>query len=311
MKQRVTRRRSLACEVLIVGGGPAGLSAALMLGRCARQVLLCDAGQPRNRKTNAVHGLLSRDGSDPKDLLELGRRELRSYPGIAIRSCRVTKVRRMKSGFRAFLSDGRRVDAQRVLLATGVVDHLPALRGFESIYGRSAFHCPYCDAWEWRERRIAVYGRGSAGKALALKLSHWSRDVVVCTDGVSEWTARERGTLSRAGIPTIETRIASLASRGSKLGAIVFRDGRRLGRDVLFFTLGQTPLCSIAAELGCELTSKGEIRVSRKGSTSVSGLYVAGDVSSRSQFVATAIAEGAEAAVAIHESLIAEASRRR
>lgn len=277
-----------------------------MLGRCRRHVLLCDDGLPRNRPSRAIHGLLTRDGIEPGRYLELARRELSQYPSIERRSITVKRVRAVKSGFRGILSNGNRVHARRVVLATGVVDHLPGLSGFGRIYGRSAFHCPYCDAWEWRDRRMVVYGRGSAALALALKLVHWSRDVLVCTDGASQWTVRQRRALSRARIATDSRRIESLTSSNGLLRAITFRDRTRVERDVLFFTLGQTPIHSIAASLGCRLTSKGEIRVFKNGATSVPRVYAAGDLSSGHQFVANAVAQGVEAAVRIHESLAVE-----
>lgn len=297
--------RGAPWDVLVVGGGPAGLSAALMLGRCLRRVLVCDVGRPRNRYTQAIHGLLTREGIAPRRYLRLGRRDLRRYSNVEVLRVRVSRVDRAPAGFRATLQSGDHVFARRMVLATGVMDHAPPLPGFDRIYGRSAFHCPFCDGWEWRGRRIAAYGRGAAVVALATKLKTWSGDVVVLTDD-DGCTAAQKRRLARAGIALVCGRIARLDSANGLLRAVAFADGRRLARDVLFFTTGQTPVESLAVRLGCALTRRGEIRVFRHGATDVPGLYVAGDLSCGPQFVAVAMSQGVGAAVAIHRSLIRE-----
>src|SRR5437762_10943454 len=169
-------------DVVVVGGGPAGISAALMLGRCRRRVLLCDLGQPRNRRSRALHGYLTRDGIAPVEFLKLGRRELAQY-AVEWRSIGVTTVCRSDDRFRVTLSDGRDEDARFLLLATGVIDDLPLVPGLEECYGRSVFHCPYCDGWEWSDRRFAAMGQPLEASKLALALTNWSRDVLLCTHG--------------------------------------------------------------------------------------------------------------------------------
>src|SRR5437868_7706813 len=168
-------------DVAVIGGGPAGLSAALMLGRCRRRVLLCDLGQPRNRHSQALHGYLTRDGVSPATLCELGRAELAPY-GIELRSIGVTAIRRRADGFEISLTGGLEEAARFVLIATGVIDDLPAIPGFQECYGRSVFHCPYCDGWEWRDRRLAVFG-GRDAAHMAVGLKTWSADIVVCSNG--------------------------------------------------------------------------------------------------------------------------------
>ena len=150
-------------DVVVVGGGPAGLSAALMLGRCRRRVLVLDLGQPRNRRSHALHGYLTRDGIAPSAFTELGRAELTSY-GVELRVAGVTGARLMDDHYRVSLGDGTVEDARYLLIATGVIDDLPAIPGFDACYGRSIFHCPYCDGWEWRDRRLAAFGRGAENR---------------------------------------------------------------------------------------------------------------------------------------------------
>ena len=139
-------------DVLVVGGGPAGLSAAMMLGRCRRSVLVCDLGQPRNRKSHGLHGYLTRDGIPPPEFNELGRRELTRY-GVELRMVGVTGARKLADHYRVSLGDGTEETARFLLIATGVIDDLPAIAGFGDCYGLSLFHCPYCDGWEVRDRR--------------------------------------------------------------------------------------------------------------------------------------------------------------
>jgi len=290
-------------DVVIVGGGPAGLSAALMLGRCRRRVVVCDLGQPRNRRTTAVHGYLTRDGVAPAEFTELGRRELPVY-GVELRRTGVTTVRQGEDRYIVSLSNGSQLEARFLLIATGVIDDLPGISGLEDCYGQSVFHCPYCDGWEWRDRRIAVLGRGVAGVRLALGLKTWSRDVVLCTNG--ERLDRWRGRLTRNQVGVRTEPIRELDHDGGLLRAVRFERGDPLERDVVFFTSGQHPQSDLAVSLGCTLTHHGTVKTGTLSETNVPRVFVAGDASRDAQFVVVAAAEGVKAAVAINKALQAE-----
>jgi thioredoxin reductase len=294
-----------SADVVVVGGGPAGLSAALMLGRCRRSVVVCDDGRPRNRVSHALHGYLSRDGTPPTELLRIGRDEAEAY-GVAHRHVRVARIQPVERRFAVHLEDGETLRARKVLIATGVEDHLPGHPGFEECYGRSVFHCPYCDGWEWRDRRLAVYGRGMAGASLALSLQTWSRDVVMLGNGSSRVPAAAAPRLAACGIDVRRERVRALEHRDGLLQAVLFEDGSRLARDVVFFTTGQHQQATLAGELGCELTRKGTVHTDRFGQTCVEGVFVVGDASRDVQFVVVAAAEGAKAAVAINQQFQAE-----
>jgi len=153
-------------DAVIVGAGPAGLSAAILLGRCRRQTLVCDSGEYRNASSEAIHAFIGRDGTHPDLLRERGRGELVSYPSVELRDIAVHTARRTQTGFDVELADGQEIHCRVLLLATGGVDELPPLPGLDRCYGRSVFHCPYCDGWEQRDRPIAVYGRGQEIAAL-------------------------------------------------------------------------------------------------------------------------------------------------
>ena len=294
-------------DVLVVGGGPAGLSAALMLGRCRRRVLVCDLGQPRNRKSHALHGYLTRDGIAPPEFNDLGRRELPIY-GVELRTVGVTGARQVDDHYRVSLGDGTEEAARFLLIATGVIDDLPAIGGFSDCYGRSLFHCPYCDGWEVRDRRLAVFGRGREVTGLSLGLKTWSQDVVACTNG-GKLDRRQYERLAANGVAVRTERIARLDHEDGVLTSVAFISGDPLPRDAMFFTTGQHPQSDLAVKLGCTLTSRGAVKTGSLCDTNVPRLFVAGDASRDAQFVVVAAAEGVKAAVAINKALQAEALR--
>lgn len=290
-----------SCDVLVIGGGPAGLSAALVLGRSRRHVVVCDAGRPRNAAAPHAHGFLTRDGMPPLDILALGRQELLAY-GVEIHDAVVTRIDTSARGMTATLQDGTRLTARKLLLATGVVDELPRLPGFDDFYGTSIHHCPYCDGWENRDRPLAVYGRPTDASGLALSLLTWSRDLVVCTDG-QPLTRTARRRLDAANIPARTERIVGLEGTRGRLERIVFADGPALERHGLFFTTGQGQRSALAEQLGCRFTTTGHVQCDGKGRTGVPHVFIAGDANGDTQFVVVAAAEGAKAAVAINKEL--------
>lgn len=295
----------LSADVIIVGAGPAGLSAALVLGRACRRVLVFDDERPRNYATRALHGFLTRDGIRPFELRKLGLEELQQYDTVRVEHAEVADAVRQPDGsFGVRLSDGREFTSQRLLLATGVADILPEIPGFDGLYGRSVFHCPYCDGWELRGQPLAVYGCEKRGYGLAIELLGWTRDIVLCSDGSCRLDAEEIATLERNGIRIREERIVRLEGEDGQLERIVFDNGDVLPRRAMFFTTGQTQSSRLAGQLGCLFTEKGTVRTGRYETTHVPGLYVAGDASRDVQWVIVAAAEGAEAAYAINQDLI-------
>jgi thioredoxin reductase len=298
-----------AFDVVIVGAGPAGLSAALILGRCRRSVLVCDAGKPRNWASHALHGYLTRDGIDPAEFRSIGRRELQRYETVQIRDIAATNAACRDGRFSVTLADGTEVSARKLLIATGVLDNLPDVPGMAELFGRGVFHCPYCDGWEVRDQPIAIYGRGARGAGLALELTAWSRDLVLCSDGPSEMDDESRRRLTRNDILLREDRIRAVEGAGGVLERIVFESGDTLARRALFFTTGQFQQSELAVVLGCEFNEKGTVRTGKYESTHLPGLYVAGDASRAVQWVIVAAAEGAEAAFAINTDLVREQLR--
>ena len=295
-------------DVVIVGAGPAGLSAALMLGRCRRSVLVFDSGKNRNAPSHALHGFLTRDGMPPAEFLGLAREELAKYDTVELRFAEVVSAEcHEAAGFRVCLASGEEVFAKKLLLATGVVDKLPEIPGFQELYGRSVFHCPYCDGWELRDQPLAIYGRGARGSGVALEMTAWSRDLVLCTDGPSEIDEENLSRLSRNGIIVREQPLARLESGDDGLlHRVVFDDGSAIERRALFFTTGQYQRSDLLVRLGCEFNEKGTVPTGKYQTTHLPGLFVAGDASRAVQWVIVAAAEGAEAAFAINTDLLKE-----
>jgi thioredoxin reductase len=297
--------RMTSYECVVVGGGAAGLSAALVLGRARRRVLVLDTGEQSNRPAEGIGGLLGHDGLAPGELYARGRAELAAYPSVELRDARVAGGSREDGRFVLTLSGGETLDAARVLLAMGMDYAVPELPGVAELWGGTVFHCPYCHGWEVRDRPLAVLGNLKATHR-ALLLRGWSDDVVLLTDGPAELDATERATLERAGVPVDERRVAGVRARDGALEAVLFADGGELRRDGLLVPAPLGQRSSLASDLGAELTERGTVDADAFGRTTVPGLYAAGDVSSAMPQVAGAIADGSRAAGAINDSLIAE-----
>ena len=288
-------------DVIIVGGGPAGLSAALVLGRCCRSVLVLDAGEPRNGSARALHGFLTRDGTPPHDFLRLGRDDLARY-GIEVIHEKASEAEALDDGrFCVGLDDGRRFTARRLLLATGIRDRLPNVEGANDLYGRGLYHCPYCDAWEHRGRPMATYGKGSAAVGAAVALTTWSDDVTACTDG-EPISPDERAWLDAAGVALREEPVLRLEG-SDHLERIVFENGDPIPCEALFFNTSRVQDSALPRVLGCELDDAGEVVTESDQSTCVPGVYLAGDADGDAQFIVTAAAEGARAALTINHAL--------
>lgn len=294
-------------DAIIVGGGPAGLSAALVLGRANRRVLVIDAGQGRNAVSKHLNGYLTRDGIHPARFRRSAHEELSQYPVEKLRRTAVaarclTPGRPGAARFEVRLESGRRVRGRTLLLATGVADVLPSIPDCRQWYGKGMFHCPYCDGWQIRGQPVIAWGRGKHGVGLAMALRTWTPRVTVCTDG-GRVSPEQQSRLRALGITWHTQRIARLFGRRGRLAGAELADGRRVECAALFFNTRQVQRSPLAWELGCRATPKGGVHIDRRGRTGVDGLFLAGDASKEVQFAITAAADGARAAVAINRLL--------
>lgn len=305
--------RAAQWDVVIVGAGPAGLSAALVLGRARRTVLVCDQGTPRNWASKQMHGFLSRDGIDPSEFRALARQELSQYQQVIFRAARVTGAKQLGdgAGFQVTFVRGAPARARKLLLATGVYDQLPPLQGIEKFFGKSVFQCPYCHGWEFRGCAVAVYGQGQRGFEMARAMTAWTDDIVLCTDGSSSLSATAKRQLQRSGIRINMLRIAALKGQGGQLKQIVFRNGETLPRQAIFFDTPSTEQSSLSRAIGCEFSRQGAVKCGQHSATSVPGVFAAGNLTRDVQLAIVAAAEGARAAFGINRALTREDFARR
>ncbi len=294
-------------DVIIVGGGPAGLSAALVLGRCLRRVLVCDAGHPRNEPAKIFNGYLSRDGSTPGEFLAISREQLKRYrETVELRQAKVTAVDRKDCRFTVTLESGESLDSRLLLIASGLVDELPPIENLAQFYGHSVHSCPYCDGWEVRGQPLAVAGGDQCAADLAIELLLWSKDVVLCANGPLTCDEKTRATLRRLGLRVVETKIRALEGTGSALAGVRFADGSFLPRQALFFSPGQHQRSPLAEQLGCDFCPEDNCILVGEDTTStgVPGVYAAGNCSRGIQLVINAVAEGMRAAFAMNNALL-------
>jgi thioredoxin reductase (NADPH) len=289
-------------DCVIVGGGAAGLSAALVLGRALRRTLVVDAGTPSNAVAHGIGGLLGHDGRPPAELYASGRRELEKYPSVELRSGEVVDVRRGES-FDVRLNDGRAVRSRRVLLATGMDYRLPDVPGLDELWGDAVFHCPFCHGWEMRAAPLAVMADGARAVHAALMLRGWSDDIVLLSTEESE--------LVRAAGITIDSRKVSEVRRAPGGLEIGFVDGTVLRRRGLMAAPQLRQRSPLAERLGVRLDeanpmADGAVWVDDFNRTSVPGVFAAGDVTVQMPQIAAAVAAGSKAAAAVVQSLLAD-----
>lgn len=296
-------------DVLIVGGGPAGLSAAIWLARYLHSVVLVDSGDPRNWATRGVNGFLGHPGIRPAELRAMGRAECRKH-GVELVDAIVETVRRHgNKHFEVRLESGERLAGRRLLLAIGLRDIWPHIPGLEHVYGKNAHVCPDCDGYECRDRKTVVIGSGRAAVGLALNLTTWTSDIIICTNGKPPALDREEycRKLDALNIPVLTDRVTKVTTTGGAgIYSLELEGGKCLDADKLFFKLGQVPADDLAAQLGCRRDEEGQVIVDDAMHTSVRNVYAAGDIVPGPQLAIAAAADGAIAALAIHKSLVPE-----
>lgn len=297
-------------DVAIVGGGPAGLSAALWLARHLHKVVLIDSGDPRNWETRGINGFLGSQGIRSPELRGKGREEARKH-GAELLDGIVTDARRNGADhFTLDLDDKSRIHARRILLAIGIKDLWPDIPGLSSCYGETVHVCPDCDGYETKDKKTVVVGTGRKAVGMALALANWTEELVMCTNGEppaldEELTAK----LKKLNIPVLDCPITCLRAKDGQINAVELSDGMLLDCERLYFAIGQYPADDLGAQLKCKRDEFGLIVIDERNNTSVENVYAAGDIVPGPQLAIRAASDGAVAALAIHKSLLPEERR--
>ena len=293
-------------DVIIIGGGPAGLNAAVVLGRCNRKVLLIDHGNQRNRHSLGMHNFLTRDDISPAEFLKISNQELKKYR-VKILQAEVNYAKKNEEEIFVVRDTRHRMYySKKLILATGLTDKLPEVKGAGQFYGTSIYHCPYCDGWENNKKIIGVYSKSRSGIDLAVTLTSWSKKITLYTDGKNYVRKKDEELFAKKNISVVNNSIDSFEGTGGQIKNIVFRNGEKSACSALFFSNGYEVQCHLVESLGCN-TGKNQIAITNKlQQTNVPGLYVAGDISKDIHFVVVDAAEGAKAAVYINKELIEE-----
>jgi thioredoxin reductase len=286
-------------DVVIIGGGPAGLSAALVLGRARRRVAVVDSGEPRNAAAHESHGFLTRDGVAPGELLRLGREEVTRY-GASLVDDRVVSI---SDGFVVALESGAVLEAGKLLVTAGVRDELPDVPGVAELWGDQVHFCPYCHGYEVRDDQVGVVADGPLGVVKAIMLREWAPDVVLFP-GDYALTDDEAAQLDKRGIGVEPGKVTRLAVTDGRLSGVDLADGRTVVRTAVFVNPTFVPKDTLLKDLGCDLTDQGWVKVNAEGRTSVDGVWAAGNVvDPKAQLISSAGA-GAATAVALNHDLI-------
>ncbi|WP_371069283.1 NAD(P)/FAD-dependent oxidoreductase [Sediminibacillus sp. JSM 1682029] len=294
-------------DCVIVGGGPAGLNASLVLARAKKNIVLFDEDKPRNAVTYESHGFITRDRIKPSEFKRLAREDLKEYPSLEIRNQLVTAIQKEDGSFLVQTGDGDHYRSRKVILATGLTEVLPDIEGIHEFYGTSLFSCPFCDGWELRDRPLVVVAEDERAMHGVKLIANWSKDLVVCTNGKTPFTAEQKALLSKKNIRIIDNEIESFQGDKGQLEKIRFKEGEELEREGGFVASELKQASSLIESLGCSLNTMGGIETDDFGRTEVEGVYACGDnaLVAPAQLVIAA-SEGSRTAIGVVADLVNE-----
>lgn len=301
-----TMEKKANFDVIIIGGSYAGLSAAMTLGRSLKQVLLIDSHQPCNKQTPHSHNFITQDGEKPAEIAAKARRQVEAYSAVKMHSGLVVGLEKKAAGFIVTTETLETFTSKKVLFATGIVDQMLPIKGFEACWGISILHCPYCHGYEVRNESLAVLANGDAGFDFSLFIRNWSKKLILLTNGKSTLNAEQTNILESKGVEIVETDIVEILEDHGKLQAVVLADGRKIVLNAIFARVGFKQHSDLPAELGCMMTPQGYIQTDDFQQTSVPGLYAAGDNCTQFRAVSGAVSAGTKAGAFINKALIDE-----
>ncbi|AYV66543.1 NAD(P)/FAD-dependent oxidoreductase [Niallia circulans] len=264
-------------DCIVIGGGPAGLNASLVLGRARMKTILFDDDKPRNSVTQESHGFITRDGIKPSQFKQLGKEELKKYPDVFFKHQQVTEIKKVNKYFIIFTDQNESYQAKKIILSTGLIDILPDIAGLHHFYGKSIYSCPFCDGWELKDRALAVLAENDHAFHLTKLLFNWSKNLIVCTNGKKILTKEQLDMLNNKNIKVIEHEIDRLYGDKGQLQKIIFKNGEEVDREGGFVTAELQQAVPFAEALGCTLNKMGGVETDALGRTNIEGVYASGD----------------------------------
>ncbi|MFD0677026.1 MULTISPECIES: NAD(P)/FAD-dependent oxidoreductase [unclassified Paenibacillus] len=298
-------------DVAIIGGGPAGLNAALVLGRAMKRVAVIDAGRPRNAVTREIHGFLTRDGISPSVFRQIAKEEISAYPSVSFVADIAVSITGTDGRFQIETAQEQTFTSKKILFAVGMQDQPLAIPGLADVYGKSAFVCPYCDGWELRYQPLVIINKGAELMHFAPLISGWTNRFAVCTNGPDQLTDAEREELQRNQVPLFDSPIRYIDSSHGIVRQVVLEDGTTVPCTGIFFKPELVIGSDLPRTIGCQITEWGAVVVDDFGKTNVPGIYSAGDAASRMHQAIAAASMGAFVAAVISNELNTEVWRRK
>ncbi|MCY9695079.1 NAD(P)/FAD-dependent oxidoreductase [Paenibacillus alginolyticus] len=291
----------------MIGGGPAGLNAALVLGRARKNVVVIDEGRPRNGVTRQTHGFLTRDPISPSEFRRIAKEQISSYPSVNFVEDTALSITGTDGDFQITTARGETYRSKKLLFAVGMKDLPVDIKGLADVYGKSAFICPYCDGWELREQPLVLIVKGADALHMAKMISGWTNQLTICTHGPDELTDEQREELNQHNVPVFDSPIQTVESNEGMVQQVVLEDGTRIPCTGIFFRPKLTTGSDQPQAIGCQITEAGTVIVDNFGKTNVSGVFSAGDAASQLHQAIIAASLGSLAGVGINNELNEEA----
>ncbi|WP_445454953.1 NAD(P)/FAD-dependent oxidoreductase [Flavobacterium sp. HNIBRBA15423] len=290
-------------EVIIIGGSYAGLSAAMALGRSLRNVLIIDSGQPCNRQTPHSHNFITQDGEKPSVILENAKAQVLKYKTVKILNGLAVSAKETSNGFSITTNSKEEFTAKKLILATGIKDIIPNIKGFSESWGISIVHCPYCHGYELRNKKTAILANGERAFHLASLVNNLTANLTILTSGKAEFKDEQIAKLRKHNIKIVETEIAEIEHKKGQIKNVIFNNGSHMALEALYTSLPFTQNSDIPLSLGCEMTDLGYIKVDLFQKTSIQNLYACGDNSSMMRSLATAVYTGTSTGAIVNSEL--------
>ncbi|MCL1671564.1 NAD(P)/FAD-dependent oxidoreductase [Elizabethkingia ursingii] len=293
-------------DVIIIGGSYAGLSSAMSLGRSLRNVLIIDSGKPCNRQTPHSHNFLTHDGKAPQEISRIARADVEQYPTVDFYEGEAVKGEKTDAGFRITTNTGEKFHSRKLILAAGIRDVMPDIKGFSESWGISVIHCPYCHGYEYRNEKTGIIANGDRAVHMASLINNLTKNLTILTSGSAEFDTEQKAKLEKHNIPVIEKKVAEVEHQNGQISHIIFEDGTRMDFKAVYAAIPFKQNCDIAEQLGCMLTEHGYIQVDNMQKTNVPGIFACGDSTSMMRSVALAVSSGNLSGAMVNMELVSE-----